>query len=150
MHNVVSRLVRSVMLISFVLFSSTLMSDPVYANGSNKSCSVHHEWFFTKITCHKAGNRDLPDIFNTESEGNFPSVCDGQVGYWTQIPMPGGKVFCVLHFTEFFKGGTYTDGGTTPTCTTTKATFVWWHKLGSHSYTKDGSCPTHTWKKPPV
>ena len=135
------------MLISFVLFSSTLMSDPVYANGSNKSCSVHHEWFFTKITCHKAGSRDLPDIFNTESEGNFPSVCDGQVGYWTQIPMPGGKVFCVLHFTEFFKGG---DGvGSAQVCVKTK---TYWHDGEKHTKvlkTTSGACPVHTWNPRP-
>lgn len=136
---------KTALLVGFSLASIIMISDPVYANGgSNRSCSVHHYGFITKVVCQKAGSRDLPDTFKTESEGNFPSICDGQVGYWTQIPMPGGKTFCVLHLTEFFKGGSWTDGGTTPTCTTTKSKYFFWWKVGGHSYTKDGTCMTKT------
>lgn len=141
MSNIISLSAKSLMLAGAVIFSASFMT-------GQASASQFGNWWWPKIH-HHTETIQFP-VFDGTSEGNFPSVCDGQVGYWTQIPMPGGKVFCVLHFTEFFKGGTYTDGGTTPTCTTTKSTFVWWHKLGSHSYTKDGSCPTHTWKKPPV
>lgn len=77
------------------------------------------------------------------SEGNLPSVCDGQVGYWTQIPMPGGKTLCVLHFTEFFKGGSATYG-TDQVCEIGKYRGWGDDRHFVVKYTKPGACKHHS------
>ena len=61
--------------------------------------------------------------------------------------MPGGKVFCVLHFTEFFKGGV--GSGSSQECVGVVTKYkqqqgpdpVVWTKV---VFTKPGSCSTHS------
>jgi len=50
--------------------------------------------------------------FTAGGGGDFPGRCNGELGYWTIVPMPNGKVFCVAKLTDFFHGPT-----DSPTCT---------------------------------
>ena len=138
MSNIISLSAKSLMLAGAVVFSASFMT-------GQASASQFGNWWWPKIH-HHTETIQFP-VFDGTSEGNFPSVCDGQVGYWTQIPMPGGKVFCVLHFTEFFKGG---DGvGSAQVCVKTK---TYWHDGEKHTKvlkTTSGACPVHTWNPRP-
>jgi hypothetical protein len=117
-------------------------------NPHSLSCSVSHE-SSQDVTV------DLPDIptkvlvtpaVPADSTGISPSRCNGELGYWHAIPMPGGKVFCVAASTaDFYHNGSaavykivIVDGGTTVeteySCTTTTGSI-------SHS----GSNPATGW-----
>lgn len=92
MRTVLKNAIKTALMLGLGLSVTSLIADPAMAG--------YYYYKFSKST----ETIHFP-TFNPGSEGNFPSICDGQVGYWEQIAMPGGKVFCVLHFTEFFKGG---------------------------------------------
>jgi hypothetical protein len=133
MRTVLKNAIKTALMLGLGLSVTSLIADPAMAG-------YYYKFSKSTETIH------FP-TFNPGSEGNFPSICDGQVGYWEQIPMPGGKVFCVLHFTEFFKGGV--GSGSSQECVGVVTKYkqqqgpdpVVWTKV---VFTKPGSCSTHS------
>ena len=132
MRGFLSTAIKTALLAGFSIASVTMISNPAQASEHHHRYHYHHH----TETIH------FP-TFDPGSEGNSPSICDGQVGYWTQIPMPGGKTFCVLHFTEFFKGGV--GSGSDQVCVTTKS---WGYGAWKHTRvvgTSPGACKSKPW-----
>ena len=133
MRTVLKNAIKTALMLGLGLSVTSLIADPAMAG-------YYYKFSKSTETIH------FP-TFNPGSEGNFPSICDGQVGYWEQNPMPGGKVFCVLHFTEFFKGGV--GSGSSQECVGVVTKYkqqqgpdpVVWTKV---VFTKPGSCSTHS------
>jgi hypothetical protein len=89
------------MILGAVLFSTALPA-PAMATGSNgykpsgwDHCSKGGGHYYCKKTTSRAAS-------SPSSTEIAPSICDGQLGFWVSVPMPGGAEFCVAKSTADF------------------------------------------------
>ena len=89
------------MILGAVLFSTALPA-PAMAGGSNgykpsgwDHCSKGGGHYYCKKTTSRAAS-------SPSSTEIAPSICDGQLGFWVSVPMPGGAEFCVAKSTADF------------------------------------------------
>lgn len=104
------------MILGAILFSTALPA-PAMADGNNYTpsgwdhCSKARGHFFCKKTTSVAPA-------SPSSTEIAPSICDGQLGFWVSVPMPGGAEFCVAKSTADFYHNDGSPGGTS--CTVAK------------------------------
>lgn len=69
----------------------------------------------------------------------MPSTCNGELGFWDEIPMPGGKVYCLARSLYQPTPGDWSLTSV-PTCTKTVH-----HRRQEEQSTTDGACqaPKH-------
>lgn len=132
------------MILGAVLFSTALPA-PAMAGGSNgykpsgwDHCSKGGGHYYCKKTTSRAAS-------SPSSTEIAPSICDGQLGFWVSVPMPGGAEFCVAKSTaDFYHNGIVVDGGSTATCTVKVKKHHHHHWKTVYESTSDGACRTHS------